>query len=159
MRQYRCTKIVGDKYGAQWTVEAFVGWGAIRAVCEIYMNTLPIFTSGTFFISGSVAAAFALFTATENSVNVLRSPSDNAKKVAAASGIKDVLVECAWGDSLGVEFKGDSLPGPPNPKKFQQKKRISLGGIGFSTTRSSNWTSSPFGTRQWVPAKAYGLAG
>jgi len=51
MRQYRCTKIVGDKYGAQWTVEAFARAGARYEPSEldrsaIYMNTLPIFTSG-----------------------------------------------------------------------------------------------------------------
>ena len=31
MRQYRCTKIFGDKYGAQWTVEAFATAGACRS--------------------------------------------------------------------------------------------------------------------------------
>jgi hypothetical protein len=44
MRQYRCTKIVGDKYGAQWTVEAFAKAGARYEQSEldrsaIYMNT------------------------------------------------------------------------------------------------------------------------
>jgi hypothetical protein len=51
MRQYRCSKIVGDKYGAQWTVEAFARAGARYEPSEldrsaIYMNCLPIFTSG-----------------------------------------------------------------------------------------------------------------
>ena len=51
MRQYRCTKIVGDKYGAQWTVEAFARAGARYEPSEldrsaICMNCLPIFTSG-----------------------------------------------------------------------------------------------------------------
>jgi hypothetical protein len=50
MRQYRCTKIVSDKYGAQWTVEAFAKAEARYEQSEldrsaIYMNTLPIFTS------------------------------------------------------------------------------------------------------------------
>jgi hypothetical protein len=50
MRQYRCTKIVGDKYGAQWTIEAFAKAGARYEQSDldrsaIYMNTLPIFTS------------------------------------------------------------------------------------------------------------------
>jgi hypothetical protein len=49
--QYRRTKIVGDKYGAQWTVEAFAKARARYEQSEldrsaIYMNTLPIFASG-----------------------------------------------------------------------------------------------------------------
>jgi hypothetical protein len=43
MRQYRCGKIVGDKYGAQWTVEAFARAGTRYEPSEldrsaIYMN-------------------------------------------------------------------------------------------------------------------------
>jgi hypothetical protein len=47
---------------------------------------------------------------------------DNAREVAAASGIKDDLIECAWGDPLGIQFNGDSLPGPPDPKKLQEEE-------------------------------------
>ncbi len=47
---------------------------------------------------------------------------DNARKVAAASGIEDNLIECAWGDPLGIQFNGDSLPGPQDPNKLQQEK-------------------------------------
>jgi hypothetical protein len=51
MRQHRCTKIVGDKYGAQWTVEAFAKAGARYEQSEldrsaIYVNCLPIFALG-----------------------------------------------------------------------------------------------------------------
>jgi hypothetical protein len=51
MKEYRCTKIVGDNYGAAWTVEAFAKVGARyeRSDCDrsaVYMDTLPIFTSG-----------------------------------------------------------------------------------------------------------------
>jgi len=51
MRQYNCHKVTGDKYGAQWTVEAFTRAGARYVQSEfdrsaIYMNALPIFTSG-----------------------------------------------------------------------------------------------------------------
>jgi hypothetical protein len=51
LRQYKCVKVVGDKYGAQWVVEAFAK-AAIRYEPSeldrsgIYMNCLPIFTSG-----------------------------------------------------------------------------------------------------------------
>jgi hypothetical protein len=41
---------------------------------------------------------------------------ENAKKMAAAAGIPHKFVPCAWGDPLGVEFEGLSLPDqPPDP--------------------------------------------
>jgi len=51
MKEYRCHNIIGDNYGAEWTVEAFAKAGARyvksdrdRSAC--YMDTLPIFASG-----------------------------------------------------------------------------------------------------------------
>jgi hypothetical protein len=44
-----------------------------------------------------------------------------AREVAGSAGVKDVFVECAWGDPLGIFFKGDSLPDPPSPKKLQEE--------------------------------------
>jgi hypothetical protein len=51
MRQYDCTKITGDKYAAGWVTEAFAKRGGQYVQSEldrsaIYMNALPIFTSG-----------------------------------------------------------------------------------------------------------------
>jgi hypothetical protein len=51
MRDYRCAEITGDHYGANWTVEAFAKAGAKyiqsdRDRSSVYMDTLPIFTSG-----------------------------------------------------------------------------------------------------------------
>jgi hypothetical protein len=51
MRHYRCIKITGDKYAANWTVEAFAKAGiryeqSDRDRSSVYMDTLPIFTSG-----------------------------------------------------------------------------------------------------------------
>jgi hypothetical protein len=51
MRQYDCTKITGDKYAAGWVTEAFAKRGSRYVQSEldrsaIYMNALPIFTSG-----------------------------------------------------------------------------------------------------------------
>jgi len=51
MKEYRCHKITGDNYGAAWTVEAFAKAGARyiksdRDRSAVYMDTLPIFTSG-----------------------------------------------------------------------------------------------------------------
>ena len=51
MKEYCCHQITGDNYGAQWTVEAFSKAG-VRYIksdhdrSAVYMNTLPIFTSG-----------------------------------------------------------------------------------------------------------------
>ncbi len=51
MREYRCAQITGDKYAAGWVVEAFQKAGARyiqsdRDRSAIYMDTLPLFTSG-----------------------------------------------------------------------------------------------------------------
>jgi len=47
---------------------------------------------------------------------------DNAKKAAEAAGISQVFVECAWGDQLGVEFEGKSLPDPPSVEKIEDEE-------------------------------------
>jgi hypothetical protein len=51
MREYRCHQIAGDKYAAGWVVEAFQKAGARyiqsdRDRSAVYMDTLPLFTSG-----------------------------------------------------------------------------------------------------------------
>jgi len=51
MKQYFCDQITGDHYAAQWVVEAFRKAGARyiqsdRDRSSVYMDTLPIFTSG-----------------------------------------------------------------------------------------------------------------
>jgi hypothetical protein len=51
LRNYACTSITGDSYGQEWVVDAFAQVG-IRYVKserdrnEIYLNALPLFTSG-----------------------------------------------------------------------------------------------------------------
>ena len=51
LREYNCGVITGDRYGAQWTVEAFAKAGVRYVQSErdrsaVYMDTLPLFTSG-----------------------------------------------------------------------------------------------------------------
>jgi hypothetical protein len=51
MKEYRCHKITGDNYGAQWTAEAFTKAGAQyersdRDRSAVYMDCMPLFTSG-----------------------------------------------------------------------------------------------------------------
>jgi hypothetical protein len=41
-----------------------------------------------------------------------------AKELAVAGGITATFVECAWGDPLGVEFEGLSLPDPPTEEQL-----------------------------------------
>ena len=43
---------------------------------------------------------------------------DSAVACAKNAGIGRPFVECAWGDGLGVEFKGMSLPDDPSPKQL-----------------------------------------
>jgi hypothetical protein len=47
---------------------------------------------------------------------------DAARTRAAAVGIGAKFVECAWGDPLGVEFKGLSLPDPPSPAQLLKEE-------------------------------------
>lgn len=44
----------------------------------------------------------------------------NAKEQASDAGIKADFVECAWGDPLGVEFEGLSLPDPPSEEQLRR---------------------------------------
>lgn len=51
MKDYRCRAVTGDHYGANWTVETFAKAGSKyiqsdRDRSAVYMDTLPIFTSG-----------------------------------------------------------------------------------------------------------------
>src|SRR6476659_2918538 len=45
-----------------------------------------------------------------------------AKELAATAGIKAGFVECAWGDPLGVEFEGLSLPDPPSEDELRREE-------------------------------------
>jgi hypothetical protein len=41
---------------------------------------------------------------------------ETAKTLAASCGLTQQFVPCAWGDPLGVEFEGKSLPDPPSKR-------------------------------------------
>lgn len=45
-----------------------------------------------------------------------------AKECAARAGIQAALAECAWGDPLGVEFEGLSLPDPPGEEQLRREE-------------------------------------
>lgn len=47
---------------------------------------------------------------------------EHAKSVAATAGISERFLECAWGDPLGVEFRGSSLPDPPSAEKLAEEE-------------------------------------
>lgn len=51
LKSYRCTQVTGDKYAAQWVVEAFAKTGikyaqSVADRSAIYLDCLPLFTSG-----------------------------------------------------------------------------------------------------------------
>jgi hypothetical protein len=51
LKSYRCSKVIGDSYGAKWVSEAFSKAGIVYRKSEldrsaIYLNALPLFTSG-----------------------------------------------------------------------------------------------------------------
>ena len=51
LRRYRCSQVVGDKYAAQWTVEAFAKEGihykhSEFTKSELYLESLPLFSQG-----------------------------------------------------------------------------------------------------------------
>jgi hypothetical protein len=51
LKSYRCSSVTGDKYAAQWVVEAFAKTGikyvqSDRDRSEIYLDCLPLFTAG-----------------------------------------------------------------------------------------------------------------
>jgi len=41
---------------------------------------------------------------------------------AADCGLRQVFVPCAWGDPLGIEFEGKSLPDPPTPEQLKRQE-------------------------------------
>lgn len=46
----------------------------------------------------------------------------DAKDLARAIGITARFAECAWGDPLGIEFEGLSLPDPPSEKQLREEQ-------------------------------------
>lgn len=45
-----------------------------------------------------------------------------ARRVAAAAGVREKLIDCAWGDPIGVAFEGKSLPGPPCEQRLADEE-------------------------------------
>jgi len=56
-------------------------------------------------------------------LNTFESASRNAADRAAACGIRHSFVPCAWGDALGAQFDGLSLPDPPDPQKLKDDEQ------------------------------------
>lgn len=46
---------------------------------------------------------------------------EKAKQVASAAGLHQEFIECAWGDPLGIQFKGYSLPDVPTPDQLEKE--------------------------------------
>jgi len=45
-----------------------------------------------------------------------------AKAAAEAAEIRGAFKECAWGDGLGIQFEGLSLPDPPSPDQLRREE-------------------------------------
>src|ERR1043166_6656861 len=45
-----------------------------------------------------------------------------AASTAAACGLKQTFVPCPWGDPIGIEFEGRSLPDPPTPQQLKRQE-------------------------------------
>jgi hypothetical protein len=48
---------------------------------------------------------------------------DSARENAASVGINAEWIECAWGDPLGVDFDGKSLPDPPSEQQLRDREQ------------------------------------
>ena len=73
----------------------------------------------------------------------------SAKNLAASCGLPQQFVPCAWGDPLGVDFEGKSLPDPLSNRASEQKKKT-LVGAGCSAIPFSNLCYSRFRTGRWL---------
>lgn len=51
-----------------------------------------------------------------------QSSLSQARRVAAQTGVREEWVDCAWGDPIGVEFQGKSLPGPPSAQRLADEE-------------------------------------
>ena len=72
-----------------------------------------------------------------------RAAVEVAKKAAVWAGIEAGFAECAWGDPLGAEFEGLSLPDPPSEKRLREDAEdFACWSWLFDQPRSSNSTSS-----------------
>jgi hypothetical protein len=47
---------------------------------------------------------------------------ESARSVAGACGLNRTFVPCAWGDPIGVEFAGKSLPDEPTPEELERQE-------------------------------------
>jgi hypothetical protein len=45
-----------------------------------------------------------------------------AASTAAACGLKQTFIPCAWGDPIGIEFEGRSLPDPPTTEQLRRQE-------------------------------------
>jgi hypothetical protein len=47
---------------------------------------------------------------------------ESARSTAGACGLNQTFVPCAWGDPIGVEFAGQSLPDEPTPEQLERQE-------------------------------------
>jgi hypothetical protein len=108
MREYKCSTITGDRYGAQWTVEAFAKVGiryvqSARDRSAVYMDMLPLFTSGRARLLDN-AKMVSQFAALER-----RTFSTGRERVDPGPGHDDCCNSCAIALSLAAIARDNVL--------------------------------------------------
>jgi hypothetical protein len=61
-----------------------------------------------------------------------------AASTAAACGVAETFIPCAWGDPIGVEFDGRSLPDPPTAEQLAAAEQEFARWNWLLTTRCSS---------------------
>jgi hypothetical protein len=135
LKSYRLHSTTGDKYGAQWVVDAFAKCGIQYEHCDqdrsgLYANLLPLITSGRLKLLDSKRLVSQLAGLERRSL-----PSGKTRIDHGVGGFDDVAVSCAgalvravsrpqidWGRALAdvqAHFRGRSgfagvMPGDPD---------------------------------------------
>jgi hypothetical protein len=97
--EYSISRVVGDNYGAQWTVEGFSKAGLLyeksdRARSAIYLDVLPLFTAGRLRLIDNTRLSYQF-------INLVRQTSKSGKdSVHKQDGGRDDLCNAAAGAAV-----------------------------------------------------------
>jgi hypothetical protein len=154
LREYKCGVITGDKYGAQWTVEAFAKVGITYRQSEhdrsaVYMNCLPLFSSGRARLLDN-AKLISQFAALER-----RTFSTGRERVDPGPGHDDCCNSAAIALSLAAIVKPPMSFHPPFVYSVPRGQLGNLDPAGYSSAKPGGWPAgSPQaggGPIHWTP--------
>ncbi len=123
LKSYRLHHVTGDRYAAQWTVEAFKKEGVTYRQSErdrsaIYLDALPLFTAGRARLINNPRMA-AQFAALER-----RTFSNGKDRVDHGAGGHDDLANSAAGALVLAAGKSKSITGNITPEFLSALKRF-----------------------------------